>query len=150
MAFLFGLPGPLVELHVGRDVNEDRQRDDQRSQQTFPPSKRTGKTRFASQEARRRSSVSLSDPELLSRRRRQATALSARAKAATSNTLDVSAILAYQHNTQRPHHDTKSSHKLQWLMYQMSNSTRRCIFSSVSVSPRAPLTWAQPVSPAFT
>ena len=44
----------------------------------------------------------------------------------------------------------KSSQTLQLLMYQRSSSTRRRILSSVSVSPRAPETCAQPVIPDLT
>src|SRR5271165_7366443 len=44
----------------------------------------------------------------------------------------------------------KSSQTLQLLIYQRSSSTRRCIFSRVSVSPLAPQTCAQPVIPDLT
>ena len=40
----------------------------------------------------------------------------------------------------------KSSHKDQFSMYQRSYLVR----SAMEVSPRSPLTWAQPVSPAFS
>ena len=43
-----------------------------------------------------------------------------------------------------------SSQKDQCSMYQRSCSTRFCIFSDEPVSPRQPLTWAQPVMPGFT
>src|SRR5204863_6182494 len=42
-----------------------------------------------------------------------------------------------------------SSHRLQLFMYHKSRSTRFSIRSTVAVSPRSPLTCAQPVMPGF-
>ncbi len=59
-------------------------------------------------------------------------------------------VFARENDKYGPYHDGEVEQTLQLLMYQRSSSTRRRILSSVSVSPRAPETCAQPVIPDLT